>query len=295
MYSTTRFQEQSARAGKQSTMKFSNRNYILQNSNYLQDSLQYLRFNSNFIVNNQKSCRIAEKPYEDDVICLGVTSYQQHFSNTTITLDESQILNEEDANCVDIKNINESAHKIDIPINIENSFTNIEDYEVLSEVGNDTIEIDISQEEITASDLNDDAMELEKTDNNDGIYSRHSSPLDAAIDQLLALGRAGLLNVSGSMPFSLGKNSKRKSQICKFFLKGQCRYGKSGNDQGICEYRHLDSDIQDRNGVRKYKRKSKIHSSGYFSPSRKGITKRLQRNSLYQVKDWITSDSTFRR
>ena len=107
-----------------------------------------------------------------------------------------------------------------------------------------------------------------------------------------------MLDITISSHISPSKNSKTKTKICKFFLKGQCKYGKSGTNGGICDYKHIDSHIQDRIGTGICKRaypKGYESKAGYCSPTRKGITKRLQRDTLHQVKQWITSEAAFRR
>ena len=129
------------------------------------------------------------------------------------------------------------------------------------------------------------------------VHSRKSSPWDAAIDELLALGRKGLLEVEVSNSTLINNHCNRRTKVCKFFLKGECKYGSTGRVGGICKYRHEGKHIHNRIQFGYNKRKSPkrlVSGAGYASPANKGIAKRLQRNSLHQVKRWITSDTKFR-
>ena len=285
-------------------MKFSGIHSRLQHRNYIQDSLEYLSFNGHNFENDFVECNLVQNSYQGEVICLGKIDDDKHqIINDTIILDDSQILSELGENYNNIQNLSKSLNNVDVTINIDDSFTDIDDYEVLSEVGNDTIELDMSENEITLNNLAQTSIQLDNADSNDTVSpnfqipSRKSSPWDAAIDELLALGRKGLLEVEVSNTTSINNLCNRRIKVCKFFLKGECKYGSTGRVGGICKFRHEGTHIHNRFQFGNNKRKSPkrlVSGAGYASPAHKGIAKRLQRNSLHQVKRWITSDAKFR-
>ena len=88
--------------------------------------------------------------------------------------------------------------------NIVRIFAGSEVGEVLSEVGNDTIDLDMTEDEITLNYPSQNRIEIDITGSNDGVCpsfkdywgrpsSIRSSQLDVEIDELLAIGRDGLL------------------------------------------------------------------------------------------------------
>ena len=298
MYIIDIYQLQSDTPVNKLIMKFSGKKSIMQSSNYIKDSLEYLSFHRNIVLIEEKGNSLIHNPKKDNVICLGERDDMQHLSNNTISFDEYQILSNIGKSNFDSVNLNKSINEIDITINIDNSFINIDDYEVLSEVGDDTIDLDMTEDEIPLINLSQNTTDLDTTDNNNFTFPkfqvlsanpsfRQSSPWDAAIDELLALGRKGLLEIAVPKSPPLQNNNNRGIQMCKFFIIGKCKYGRTGRVGGICKYKHIGSNIHNRIGFKK--NKGNTHK-GLFSPTHKGNIKRLQRNSLHQVKQWITSD-----
>ena len=118
---------------------------------------------------------------------------------------------------------------------------------------------------------------------------------EAAIDALLSLGRQGLLETVITQSPSPYPTYNRNIQICKFFLKGACKYGASGKYGGMCRYIHLNSSLSERIGSRPQTYGGsfrKQHNKSVFNRLKgtpKGAPKRLQRKALKQVQQWIST------
>ena len=176
MYIIDIYQLQSDTPVNKLIMKFSGKKSIMQSSNYIKDSLEYLSFHSNIVLSEEKGNSLIHNPKKDNVICLGERDDMQHLSNNTISFDEYQILSNIGKSNFDSVNLNKSINEIDITINIDNSFINIDDYEVSSEVGDDTIDLDMTEDEIPLTNLSQNTTDLDTTDNNNFTIMHNHRP-----------------------------------------------------------------------------------------------------------------------
>ena len=109
-------------------MKFSGNMSRIQHRDYIQDSLEYLSFNSHIFENRTAPCSPFKNSYHDEVVCLGeIDGDKEHLINDTITLDDSQILSEVEENYSNDQNTSKSLNKVGVTIIIDDSFTTIDE------------------------------------------------------------------------------------------------------------------------------------------------------------------------
>ena len=309
-------------------MSVARRRSALQCSSYIQETLRYLAKHGGyhselykFIEKEQKEYNLiqaeSDETHKEDLSEQNNSiSHYNNEADVTIDADNYEVLSEVGDETIDIDEsfieanttIRDDDYEVRSEVGEDDEVDITIDehqYEVLSEVGNETI--DISEAEVLPEVINE-TIDLTESiaviNNGENVpENKEASPkpslpsgmtsCEKAIDSPLSLGRIGMLQTKIPKSDSPLNPYNRKVQICKFFMKGTCRFGVTGNIGGICKYRHLSPALSGRIGTRYRKRFTT--KKRWSKAAVKTTTKQLKRNALHQVKKWLISGISYRK